>query len=826
MRLLEGLLHQRPNKRRQAPRAILQAERLEDRTVPTTLVSDFSGLTVDDTVDRLEPPDPIAAVGPSHIVEGVNTTLAIYTKTGTQLLEQQFADFFAPVRQGNFMSDPFVAYDEQADRFFVGILDFNVQFFFSSAHLLYAVSDSSDPTVDTNGDGRAFSEMHAINVTEPGALGFTVMGDYPRIGWNADAHVFTVNMFEFNFFGIYDHLSVLTVDKSTVLDADPATFTVYHADRDTSHFTMAPATMHGSLPGDPMYFVEDVRDGSHVRVVKMTNILSATPTFSDTEIAVDPFTVEVGGAYGGPDADQPGGVVEANDPRMLNAEWRDNHLVATHAAATGDSDVHAIWYEFDTSGTPTLLQQGMIDPAPGVDTYYPAIAIAQGGALGLTYMQSSPTEFMSVYVTARSPGDAAGAMQAPVLVKAGEGTYGGSRAGDYAGISVDPVDNSFWAVNEWARTPTNAFWGTWVANFTADAAVEVHDVAVMGISAPPSVNQGSIVTVNVTVHNQGSASETFDVTLTDTPAGGGTPGTITPSTQTVTLAAGSSTVVSFSWNTTGASTGSHTLTATASAVPGETDLGDNSLSTTVTVTTPPPVGGIYVWDIVFESRNRGSKHDERILVTIRRDSDNDGVAEATDAVVQGATVNVELDGPDPFLRTFSGVTNRSGVLRSEWFLDVPSGAYVAEVFSLTHPSFSWDRNLDPTANDTDTDADNFPEQRHTNPHGGGSGVRPGPGFLPPGQDRGGGGRGGPRLPNGLAPAGSKSPLPSGADAPSAGKPPLQPAGVDSFFAATFGEEGVGAFPPTRAVPSFIEELLAIDALFDGHPGVPWLNDLA
>ncbi len=485
--------------------------------------------------------------------------------------------------------------------------------------------------------------------------------------------------------------------------------------------------------------------------------------------------------------------------------------------------VHARWYEFDTSGaSPTLLQQGTIDPGPGVDTYYPAIAIAQGGAIGLTYMQSSPTEFMSVYVTARSPGDAAGAMQAPVLVKAGEGTYGGSRAGDYAGISVDPVDNSFWAVNEWARTPTNAFWGTWIANFTADAPAPVHDVAVTTITVPSPVTQGNTVTASVTVNNEGTFSETFTVTLTDTPAGGGTPGTIAPVTQTVTLAPGASTVVSFSWNTTGASTGSHTLTATASAVPGETDLGDHSLSTTVTVTTPPPVGGIYVWDIVFESRSRGGKHDERIVVTIRRDSDNDGVAEATDAVVQGATVNVELDGPDPFLRNFSGITNRSGVFRSEWVLDVPSGAYLAEVFSLTHPSFSWDRNLDPTANDRDEDGDNFPDQRHTNPHGGGSAMRPGPGFLPPGQDGSGGGGGrdgrGPGLPNS---AGSAS-APSGSTAPAAGKPPTQPAGVDWYFAAASGaEENVAAFASTRAAPGFIEELLAIDALFDGHPGLAW-----
>ena len=120
---------------------------------------------------------------------------------------------------------------------------------------------------------------------------------------------------------------------------------------------------------------------------------------------------------------------------------------------------------------------------------------------------------------------------------------------------------------------------------------------------------------------------------------------------------------------------------------------------------------MYVWDIKFISRDRGHSHDERISVTIRRDSDADGVAEATDALVTGADVTVVLSGP--IGGSFSGVTNSSGMFQTDWIRSVPDGTYVAEVTWLGHASFMWNQDLDPTGNDTDLDGDNLPDQSHT-----------------------------------------------------------------------------------------------------------------
>ena len=70
--------------------------------------------------------------------------------------------------------------------------------------------------------------------------------------------------------------------------------------------------------------------------------------------------------------------------------------------------------------------------------------------------------------------------------------------------------------------------------------------------------------MGVTLANQGTASETFTVTLRD---GGSTIGS-----SSVSLAAGTSTAANFSWNT-----------ATAGPVSGETDTADNSRTAGVTV---------------------------------------------------------------------------------------------------------------------------------------------------------------------------------------------------------------------------------------------------
>jgi hypothetical protein len=192
--------------------------------------------------------------------------------------------------------------------------------------------------------------------------------------------------------------------------------------------------------------------------------------------------------------------METNDSRVLNAEWRGNVLVAAQCVGVAaDSNCHARWYQLNTAGaSPALVQQGTIGVGSGADSYYPSIALAPGGTLGLDYMESSSTEYVSMYVTGRAPDDPAGKMQTPVLAKAGEAPYTVDqslesppyRAGDFSGITVD-VDGSFWAANEYASTDDygglgfGVNWGTALANFQVSS------------NAPPRLAQAPQVNGNL-----------------------------------------------------------------------------------------------------------------------------------------------------------------------------------------------------------------------------------------------------------------------------------------------------------------------------------------
>lgn len=480
----------------------------------------FTGLAYPNSFESV-PPDTILAVGPAHIVELTNTTIAFYNRfTGKRLFLQDLTLFFAPVSPGNFLFDPQVTYDELAQRFVIAALDVPAAPTRQSrGFLLYAVSNSSNPL-----DG--FSEMQRVDVTENGS-GETDLPDFPRMGWNADAHVITLNMF-----GAvserFDRVAVIAIDKNSVLDENPSSFIMTRTDRSNDNFTMVPAIMHDSVPGDPMWLVEEssASPGSMVRVVKMDNVLAGTPTFSEFDRSVTPYSLP-------PSADQPGtgsvggncfnrtgsGFICTNDSSILSVAWRGNRLVAAHTVGISLT-AHARWYEFNTTGAPTLTQEGTIDPGPGVHTYYPSIEIAPNGDLGMTFMQSSATQFMSMYVTGQASSDPLGQMRAPLLVKAGQQTYrafdcasgavffSDCRAGDFSGISADPnFSNMFCAANEYATKSKSNNWGTWIACFS----IGLHDLAVTAITPPKSIVGPGPVTgvVRVTIQNRGDHTETI-----------------------------------------------------------------------------------------------------------------------------------------------------------------------------------------------------------------------------------------------------------------------------------------------------------------------------
>ncbi|HEV8263629.1 MAG TPA: CARDB domain-containing protein [Gemmatimonadales bacterium] len=150
----------------------------------------------------------------------------------------------------------------------------------------------------------------------------------------------------------------------------------------------------------------------------------------------------------------------------------------------------------------------------------------------------------------------------------------------------------------------------------------VTDIGITSVTAPASTTQGTTVNVAVTVQNVGNQGVAQDivVTLQDV-----TDNTTIGTPQTVPgLAAGASTTLTFSWNTTGASLGGHTLTASQAFL--DENAANDQASTTVTVNSPSVI--IHIGDLDGVASNSGSRWSATVEITVH-DADHNPLNGAT-----------------------------------------------------------------------------------------------------------------------------------------------------------------------------------------------------
>ena len=138
-------------------------------------------------------------------------------------------------------------------------------------------------------------------------------------------------------------------------------------------------------------------------------------------------------------------------------------LVVTHSASTG-----LRWYEIRTPATATsVFQQGTY--APNTSTrWMGSISQDKNGNFGIGYSVSSTNIRPSLRYAVRGPADVAGTLGAENDIIAGTGSQNGglTRWGDYAAMTVDPVDDcTFWFTSEYMKTTGSFNWNTRIASF-------------------------------------------------------------------------------------------------------------------------------------------------------------------------------------------------------------------------------------------------------------------------------------------------------------------------------------------------------------------------
>lgn len=205
-----------------------------------------------------------------------------------------------------------------------------------------------------------------------------------------------------------------------------------------------------------------------------------------------------------------------------------------------------------------------------------------------------------------------------------------------------------------------------------------HDVAITAIDAPSPVLQGDTANIDVTVANEGTYAETTTVTLTDTYD------EIVIGSQDVSLSAGGSTTVTFTWDTTGEALGDHILEAAASVVPGETETGDNSMTTTVNVYEQGQQDYMYVSNISWSVKNAGPNKFLYYTVTVKGESGD---------LVSGATVYSTLTLTGGGSWDFSGITGENGQVKFR-LGKAATGDYIAAVTDITHSIYVYNSLMD------------------------------------------------------------------------------------------------------------------------------------
>lgn len=230
-----------------------------------------------------------------------------------------------------------------------------------------------------------------------------------------------------------------------------------------------------------------------------------------------------------------------------------------------------------------------------------------------------------------------------------------------------------------------------------------HDVAVLSIDVLSTVLLGDVVSVSVTVENQGTYMETSSVTVEDTTDG------VTIGSQSVSLEAGEKKTLSFDWDTSLSTLGSHALEGSIDSVSGEVDLTDNTLTTTVQV--DEKTGNrldMYVKSIDFRVKRYGPGkrfRDLMVDVTIFQDSNASGTVDSDDVAAGQArvdlTLSVDVDGDgvsdQSFL--FGGDTNSSGVITFT-LKQTSAGNYEAIVDLVRHASLTYNTQLNVETSDT------------------------------------------------------------------------------------------------------------------------------
>jgi hypothetical protein len=466
-----------------------------------------------------EPPDQALCVGNGFVMESANTALAVHNaNTGARVagptaLNQFFLLAPAVIRSnpmvfGDFTSDPKCYYDAQTRRWFVTLVQIDVNSATGAfarpgrSHILLAVSQTEDPTgafnlfrIDSTNDGTGGTPSH---------LRCPCLGDQPLLGADENGLFITTNEFPI-FRSGFNGAQIYALSKQKL--ASGLMPTVVHIDggplEEGPSYSVQPATSPDLGDNDEdgsgvEYFLSALDfDGTldnRIAVWVMTNTRSLAAAVPDVDLSHIVIGSEVYGqppnaeqkagptplknAFGIPD---PESLIASNDDRMNQAVFANGLLWAGVNTIVSGGRVGIAWFAVKPSVRGHRLRakmqaQGYVT-VTGNSVLFPSIAVNRDGnaviGFSLTGRDFFPSAAYAPVDVERGAGRvriaAAGAF--PEDGFTGYPSLGGdvaARWGDYSAAVADEQGNLWFATEFIPNAPRTllANWGTFIGKIT------------------------------------------------------------------------------------------------------------------------------------------------------------------------------------------------------------------------------------------------------------------------------------------------------------------------------------------------------------------------
>ncbi len=418
------------------------------------------------------PPYPMGAVGPNHVVTMPKTDFRVHDKSGTILSSISLASFWSTIGSVPFTQR--ILFDPMSGRWLASAR--------VSTATGFAISSSDNP----------LGAWTFYSLPNSGAESF------PCLGYNNTWIAVTADIFNPAFQGP----KMWVIDKFSALAGGSLTVTVFPAGFD-GNTTIGEASLQPCVTFDasePTLWIVNLLgldpndDTNLIRLSKVSGtgpapMWSVAPgsEYPDTGLfrVHNVFNYKnYSGANCG--ATQPLGLLGARV--AAGVVFRNGRIWATHHAwlpATGTPDrVSTFWYEINPDAMPDpLVQSGVIDGGPGSGYMSPSIAVncANDVCIGMTRSDAvrCPEAAFTTRLSSDPPSTIAPIQTIRPSLRPFIPYFGSvSPWGYYSATVVDPVDDrGFWTIQEYVGPTNPGFfpnpplvtrWGLWWGRVTQD----------------------------------------------------------------------------------------------------------------------------------------------------------------------------------------------------------------------------------------------------------------------------------------------------------------------------------------------------------------------